>query len=114
MNIRIIKTPAGEAPLWVREKWVGLELPLSQRLAMNFFGLGIGVLTGPQTIFGMLIGAFTGKLFFIRGYKISVLDAIEVLEKASPEAAAWWKLNTPHLAKPRKHFLFRKEECQIV
>ncbi len=26
--IRIVNVPAGEAPLWVREKWVGLELPL--------------------------------------------------------------------------------------
>ena len=25
--IRITSVPTGEAPVWVREKWVGLELP---------------------------------------------------------------------------------------
>jgi len=28
-RIRVIAVPAGEAPPWVREKWVGLELPLT-------------------------------------------------------------------------------------
>lgn len=26
-KIRIIKVPSGEAPEWVREAWVGLEIP---------------------------------------------------------------------------------------
>ena len=30
-RIRIVSVPAGQAPLWVRQKWVGLELPLSLR-----------------------------------------------------------------------------------
>jgi hypothetical protein len=28
--IRIIAVPPGEAPLWVREKWVGLDLPVAR------------------------------------------------------------------------------------
>ena len=28
-TIRIVGVPPGEAPLWVREKWLGLELPLA-------------------------------------------------------------------------------------
>src|SRR5215471_17510443 len=28
-SVRILRPPPGEAPLWVREKWVGLELPLA-------------------------------------------------------------------------------------
>ena len=114
MNIRIISTPAGEAPLWVREKWVGLELPLSKNDSSTIIGLGTGVLTGPRTLVGQLLGAFLGKSFFVRGYKVAVIEAIGVLEKASPETAAWWKSNAPHLVKPKKYFLFRKEECQIV
>src|SRR5712664_1703512 len=31
-HIRIFAVPPGEAPAWVREKWVGLELPLAQWL----------------------------------------------------------------------------------
>ncbi|MEA3013605.1 MAG: hypothetical protein QOD42_2150 [Sphingomonadales bacterium] len=29
--IRIVRAPIGEAPLWVREAWVGLSLPLPAR-----------------------------------------------------------------------------------
>jgi hypothetical protein len=29
-HVRILTVPPGEAPGWVREKWVGLELPLAQ------------------------------------------------------------------------------------
>jgi hypothetical protein len=29
-SVRIIAVPPGEAPLWVREKWVGLTLPLTR------------------------------------------------------------------------------------
>src|SRR5437660_9122721 len=32
-HLRITSVPPGEAPLWVREKWVGLSLPLAQRKA---------------------------------------------------------------------------------
>jgi hypothetical protein len=26
--VRIVAVPPGEAPLWVRQKWVGLDLPV--------------------------------------------------------------------------------------
>jgi hypothetical protein len=29
-TVRIIAVPPGEAPLWVREKWVGVELPVAR------------------------------------------------------------------------------------
>ena len=33
----VTATPPGEAPLWVREKWVGIELPLMQRWSIPAF-----------------------------------------------------------------------------
>ena len=41
-TIRIIGVPPGEAPLWVREKWVGLELPLTRHSACMGLSLSRG------------------------------------------------------------------------
>jgi hypothetical protein len=53
--IRIIATPPGEAPLWVREKWIGLELPLvdGDSAAQEVFTSG--VLSGPRNRFLSII-----------------------------------------------------------
>jgi hypothetical protein len=32
--------------------------------------------------------------------------AVAVLAKSSPEAAAWWQENTPHLLRPKRYFVF--------
>ena len=85
VRIRIIDIPPGEAPLEVREQWVGLELPLvgGDPYAMQL--KTCGVLTGAsepeETV----------------GYAVSIEDAVRVLEKKSPEAAAWWRSNAAHL-----------------
>ena len=46
-TIRIISIPPGEAPLWVREKWVGLELPLTRHSAPGAF-YAYGALSIPR------------------------------------------------------------------
>jgi hypothetical protein len=47
-TIRIVRAPAGEAPLWVRESWIGIELPLVGGRQPRV-GQGVGALTGPKT-----------------------------------------------------------------
>jgi hypothetical protein len=47
-TVEIVFPPAGEAPLWVREKWVGLRLPVVLREAKPVRALTAGVLTGPR------------------------------------------------------------------
>ena len=39
--VKIVKTPAGEAPLWVRESWVGCFFPVEISAPNN----AVGVLT---------------------------------------------------------------------
>ena len=51
MRIRIIAVPPEEAPAWVREKWVGLELPLARWSSSPIAGGTYGVL--PRSFFGM-------------------------------------------------------------
>jgi hypothetical protein len=104
-RVRIVAVPAGEAPEWVRQKWVGLELPLAQILPTARRGLGRGVLAGP-----LMLGRYRMR----RGYRVNVLDANAVLERTSPDAARWWRTNTPHLMAPSRCFLFAEEACEVV
>ena len=113
-RVRIIATPPGEAPQWVREKWVGLELPLAQRYRSAREHHGYGVLTGPRTIFGQFLGILRGRSLRERGYAVRVLDAVAELERASPEAAAWWRTTLPHRMKPWRCFLFQESVCQVL
>jgi hypothetical protein len=49
--IRIVRIPPGEAPFWVREKWVGLELPLADGDRGPRGAYTSGVLSGPRNRF---------------------------------------------------------------
>ena len=111
-RIRIVAVPAGEAPQWVREKWVGLELPLTLRSAHKFHTFG--VLTGPRGFFAGLWRLVAGRSTRRRGYAVEVAAALTALERIHPDAAVWWRTNAPHLLTRGRHFLFREEECRVI
>ena len=113
-RIRIFAVPPGEAPAWVREKWVGLELPLAQWFPTSTNGLTAGVLSGPRTFYAVLGSLVQGRYQRQRGFKVNVLEAIGVLESASPEAANWWCVNASHMMKPSRFFLFPEHVCSVV
>src|SRR5512140_2697360 len=46
-RVRIVGVPPGDAPAWVRQEWVGLELPLAQSSAEAIHARTAGVLSGP-------------------------------------------------------------------
>ncbi len=112
--VRIVSTPAGEAPLWVREKWIGLELPLADKGGRPQRPLTSGVLTGPRYKFLGLLWFILGKLQRQSGYAVYVKDALESLEKTSPEAAAWWRANAPRLQGRDRKFLFLTGCCERI
>ncbi len=105
--LRVTSTPPGEAPEWVRQKWVGLSLPLAQKdaSARNYFTSE--VLSGPKGLFSCLLALCTGKIVRKPGYAVESLKAIQILEAAHPEAGAWWRANTPELLDPRRSFVFQ-------
>jgi hypothetical protein len=73
LRIRIDSTPRGEAPLWVREKWVGLELPLAQLNAEpSRVQTGAGVLSGPKNIVAAYIAWLMGRLKPEVGFLVEV------------------------------------------
>jgi hypothetical protein len=113
-KVRIIAVPSGEAPLWVREKWVGLELPLAQKSVVAQSCLSAGVLSGPKSFLSTLAGCFTRRYEQESGFIVSVIPALHVLEAASPETANWWRSNAPHLCKPWRKFLFHANVCEVI
>ena len=87
--------PPGQAPAWVRNAWVGLELPLSESHKNN---VQMGALGGPPENEG--------------GYSVPSKAALEVLKRKDPKAAKWWEENVPLALMP--DFVFSKEVCELV
>ena len=111
--IRIVAVPAGEAPLWVREQWVGLLLPLAQTSSSADEYLTSGVLTGPRGVFATLWALMQGRLKRESGFPVDVEVAIAALAAKSPAAANWWRKNTPYLFRPKIRFVFQSESAEI-
>jgi hypothetical protein len=90
-TVRIIAAPPGEAPLWVRQKWVGLDLPVARYSAQGKFQgrfLGLGVLSMPTSWLGQWLAVIRGRAELIAGYTVEALPAFGILGEKSPEAAA--------------------------
>jgi hypothetical protein len=112
-KIRIIAVPPGEAPFWVRQEWVGLELPLTRyprlQSAQTF-----GVLTGPSSWLGQIWGSLTGRAEHALGYAVEGAAAVEILKAKSPDAARWWREHAPLSVAPQRFLLFHEHVCQLV
>lgn len=76
--MRITTTPSGQAPLAIREKWIGVEIPF----------LEIGMPEG--SVHGVLNGE---KVKPQNGFTVDQETAISALRQKSPEAADWWNEN---------------------
>lgn len=112
MEIEITSRPVGEAPEWVRDKWVGLHLPTQ---ALGSLGIaGFGVLSGPKSLLGDFTRQLLGRAEVHNGYLVHAATAIELLKAQSPEAAAWWRENTPHMLKWGRRFVFDPDCCRVV
>ena len=110
LKLVITEVPPGEAPLWVREKWVGLSIPLVQSTTKPLEFRTTGLLTGPLGFWGCLLALFSGKLKRETGFLVESKVAIDLLSKSAPEAANWWSENTPHLLGAKQYFVFH-ENC---
>ena len=111
-SIRIKSTPPGEAPVSIREAWVGLELPLLRDKPLRY--LASGVLTGPRGFLETLLHLLTFRMKLRTGYVVPSLAAIEILEKSNFAAGRWWRENAPHAARKGRHFVFSTECCELV
>jgi len=112
--IRIVRTPPGEAPVWVREKWIGLELPLASGDDGPTEAVTSGVLSGPRNRLIALVWALLGRLQHQRGYAVDAMTAMRILQKTAADAATWWSENVPRLQVPGRKLLFHTSVCEIV
>jgi hypothetical protein len=109
-TIRIVSTPPGEAPLEIRQAWIGLVLPLHRPTPKTTFSFG--VLSGPKSFFEIIWAIVTGRADKSTVYLVNAKTAIESLEITRPEAAAWWRENAPHLLEPHRIFGFTSTACE--
>jgi len=91
-TVQVVKVPAGEAPEWVRESWVGCvfraEGPVDTK--------GRNILTGS----GPVLGSF---------YRVDWDEAVGALDAhGQHDAAEWWRFVPPQLP----FLLFQAEECE--
>ena len=112
-RLLITPTPAGEAPLWVREQWVGLALPLAQGRDGARLFVTSGVLSGPRTVLARLLAVFTGRYDVRSGYAVEARAAVAILEAKSPEAAAWWREHAAHQLAAGRYFVFGKADGRV-
>jgi hypothetical protein len=112
-SVRIIVVPPGEAPLWVREKWVGLELPLMRWPSARTF-IGFGAVSGPRTCLTQIWALLRGRSDRVYGFVVDASRAVDILDRASPEAAAWWRENAAEFVLPTRGLIFHAEACEIV
>ena len=111
--LRVTSVPPGEAPLWVRQHWVGLLLPLAQRSNSQSTYLVFGVLSGPRTLLACLGAILKREYKTHSGYAVDAARAVALLEEVSPYAAGWWRQNTPQLVKPGMKFVFDQNSGHV-
>lgn len=111
--VRIVRAPIGEAPDWVRQAWIGLELPVKTGRGLRRWR-SIGVLTGPRSILGQLWARLLGRTDRIEGYVVDAKAAVDLLAVHNPEAAAWWRENADQLFDGRRGLVFDVAACEPV
>jgi hypothetical protein len=96
-HVRILDVPPGDAPRAVREAWVGLLLPIAD-----------GEVT-PRELQTSGEPAPEGRFYLVYFDR-----ALDVLEAASPENAAWWRENKPEMIGRGIKVGFAAEVCEKV
>jgi len=116
-GIEITSTPVGDAPLKIREAWIGLVLPLHPDYPRD-------VVTMPSnSVLSESRGLQTWLRWLFRrpypmedwvGYAVPSAEAIRILGEKSPQAARWWWRNVPSFTQPEATFLFDRDCCRLV
>lgn len=114
MHVRIVQTPPGEAPIEIREAWVGLVLPLLPDEVGPRQVWTQGVLTGPRTFLGYLFARLFGRFKIVNGFCVDAAGAVQVLAQHDIRAATWWNTHVPASVQPGRALIFHAEACQLV
>ncbi|QNA85105.1 hypothetical protein G4G27_14700 [Sphingomonas sp. So64.6b] len=47
------------------------------------------------------------------GYLVNAKTAVDCLNEAHPEAAAWWREHTPRFLNGKRFFVFDADACEL-
>lgn len=93
--MRITSAPNGQAPLHIREKWIGVEIPYIEIGTPNAVGV---------------VDHMPVKQY--EAFTVNQTDALMALRKKSPEAADWWKdMGFPV---PGAYFTFNLKCAEVI
>ena len=117
IQIKIVAAPQGPNPLWVREAWIGLFLPVLEgnNQPQHYFVLPEKVgyrATGWKEYFLSLWFRVTGQMGVTEGYPVPSARAIEILAIPRPDAALWWKENASCMLRSGMVFIFDLPSCE--
>lgn len=109
--VRIVNVPDGDAPLWVRQAWIGLTLPLSDGMDGPILCLTESVLAS-QGWFSRLVRSLVGTGRQDEGYVVDVCEALAVLRASRPDAAGWWSDHCRRAIVRHDRFVFNRAACE--
>lgn len=96
--VKVTRVPRGDAPEWVRQAWVGLELPCHPIM---------GPCTSSDVVSGKEVPVRTGVC-------VPHDKALAILKTANQKAFEWWKDQGYPEEAPGENFLFCEDEVQII
>lgn len=92
--IRITSRPDGEAPPHIRDKWIGLDLPLAYESNEQLAGV-----------------VSKKKVDRVGGYAVRWSDAMRILGAKHPDARDWWEKS---MGGAFPVLIFGKECCEVI
>jgi hypothetical protein len=115
MRIRVLKPSfPGDEPDFVREAWVGLELPVLEGKEQPVLVPPVKLPWRALSFSKQITRLFSRQLADqpMPAYLVGAAEAFEVLKRERPEAAKWWQTNFPAALSGRYNFRFDVENCQ--
>ncbi len=112
-SVTIVQMPTGPAPLWVREAWIGLTLPTATTSGGpegHWMRPDRDILEPDQSAITI---PYRPVRLTAQGFSVPIVEALDILERASPEAAAWWRAEVPGLIEAKEMFVFDAPACRL-
>lgn len=105
--------PPGEAPVGIRQAWLGLVLPLPPgvRSRRRTF-VTSGVVSRPRVWWQWFVNLVRGSIGLHSGYAVNALEAVNLLAGRNPRAAEWWREHCADMLDGTRHFVFPYDVCE--
>lgn len=114
MIIEIHSVPQGKNPLWVREAWVGLQLPSLDEVPIKVPVADVGNRPSIGALFRSLKDGPAAQVQERYGYSVNAKIAVGIVSLTNEDAARWWLENVPQMMRVDMPLLFETTCCRLV